>query len=68
MPHSRHNQVNTWDEGLHDQKMEAKRSAIPKYAPLPLTVGHYMREDLPFYNPLADAFTVAHGIHHRRLR
>ena len=28
------------------------------YAHLPLTMGHYTREDLPFYYALADAFTV----------
>ena len=29
-----------------------------EYAHLPLTMGHYTREDLPFYYALADAFTV----------
>ncbi len=31
---------------------------IAEYADLPLTMGHYTRDDLPFYYALADAFTV----------
>jgi phospholipase C len=58
IPHSRHSQVDAWNEGQHDGWMEAKRSAHPEYASLPLTMGHYTREDLPFYYALADAFTV----------
>ena len=30
----------------------------PTYGHLPITMGHYTREDLPFYYALADAFTV----------
>ena len=58
IPHSRHSQVDAWNEGLHDGWLEAKRSHISEYAGLPLTMGHYTREDLPFYYALADAFTV----------
>jgi phospholipase C len=58
IPHSRNSQVDAWNEGHHDGWLEAKRSAHPEYAPLPLTMGHYTREDLPFYYALADAFTV----------
>jgi phospholipase C len=58
IPHSRNSQVDAWNEGHHDGWLEAKRSAHPGYAPLPLTMGHYTREDLPFYYALADAFTV----------
>jgi phospholipase C len=58
IPHSRHSQVDAWNEGHHDGWLEAKRSAVSEYAHLPLTMGHYTREDLPFYYALADAFTV----------
>jgi phospholipase C len=58
IPHSRQSQVDAWNEGHHDRWLEVKRSASPEYAHLPLTMGHYTREDLPFYYALADAFTV----------
>jgi phospholipase C len=58
IPHTRHSQVDSWNEGLYDGWIEAKRSANPDYAAMPLTMGHYTREDLPFYYALADAFTV----------
>jgi phospholipase C len=58
VPHSRHSQVDAWNEGRHDGWLEAKRSYSREYAHLPLTMGHYTREDLPFYYALADAFTV----------
>ena len=58
IPHSRQSQVDAWNEGHHDKWIEAKRSGIAEYAHMPLTMGHYTREDLPFYYALADAFTV----------
>ena len=58
LPHSRESQVDAWNEGLHDGWLEAKRSGEKGYEHLPLTMGHYTREDLPFYYALADAFTV----------
>ncbi|MFT4112583.1 phosphocholine-specific phospholipase C [Silvibacterium sp.] len=58
LPHSRESQVDAWNEGHHDGWLDAKRSGEKDYAPLPLTMGHYTREDLPFYYALADAFTV----------
>jgi phospholipase C len=58
LPHSRHSQVDAWNEGRHDGWLQAKRSGTKEYAHLPLTMGHYTREDLPFYYALADAFTV----------
>ena len=58
LPHSRDSQVDAWNEGRHDGWLEAKRSGTKQYAHLPLTMGHYTREDLPFYYALADAFTV----------
>src|ERR1700728_2963015 len=58
IPHSRHSQVDAWNEGHHDGWLEAKRSDEQEYSGLPLTMGHYTREDLPFYYAMADAFTV----------
>jgi phospholipase C len=58
LPHSRHSQVDAWNEGGHDGWLEAKRSDAEEYAHLPLTMGYYTREDLPFYYAMADAFTI----------
>jgi phospholipase C len=58
LPHSRHSQVDAWNEGRHDGWLEAKRSGEKEYADMPLTMGHYTREDLPFYYAMADAFTI----------
>jgi phospholipase C len=58
LPHSRESQVDAWNEGHHDGWLEAKRSGEHGYAELPLTMGHYTREDLPFYYAMADAFTI----------
>jgi phospholipase C len=58
IPHSRDSQVDAWNHGHHDGWIEAKRSHVHQYADMPLTMGHYTRQDLPFYYALADAFTV----------
>ena len=58
VPHSRDSQVDAWNGGQHNNWLDAKRSQNPSYAHLPLTMGHYTREDLPFYYALADAFTI----------
>lgn len=58
IPHVRQSQVDAWNGGNHDNWIDAKRSHNKEYADVPLTMGHYTREDLPFYYALADAFTV----------
>jgi phospholipase C len=58
VPHSRPSQVDADNRGKYDQWLNAKRSGNKKYADMPLTLGHYIREDLPFNYALADAFTV----------
>ncbi len=58
LPHSRESQVDAWNGGHHDGWVDAKRSGEAEYAHIPITMGHYTREDLPFYYALADAFTV----------
>jgi phospholipase C len=58
LPHSWENQVDARNNGKHDQWLDAKRSDNKDYAQMPLTLGYYNREDIPFYYALADAFTV----------
>ncbi|HEY5330058.1 MAG TPA: phospholipase C, phosphocholine-specific [Acidobacteriaceae bacterium] len=58
LPHSRESQVDAWNLGNCDRWLDAKRSGRSAYAHLPLTMGHYTRDDIPFYYALADAFTV----------
>ena len=58
LPHSWENQVDARNGGNHDKWLDAKKSGNKEYANMPLTMGYYNREDLPFYYALADAFTV----------
>ena len=58
LPHSRASQVDAYNEGKYDKWLPAKKSHHAKYSAMPLTLGHYTREDLPFNYALADAFTV----------
>ncbi len=58
LPHSWTNQVDARNGGRHDGWLEAKRSGHAGYADVPMTLGYYNREDLPFYYELADAFTI----------
>ncbi|GAB3805647.1 phospholipase C, phosphocholine-specific [Spirosoma humi] len=58
LPHSWENQVDALNGGKHDKWLDAKKSGNEEYADMPLTLGYYNREDLPFYYALADAFTV----------
>lgn len=58
IPHSRSSQVDAWNGGNYNNWIDAKRPYRPEYRQVPLTMGHYTREDLPFYYALADAFTV----------
>ncbi|RIV20571.1 phospholipase C, phosphocholine-specific [Fibrisoma montanum] len=58
LPHSWENQVDALNGGRYDKWLDAKRSGRKTYADMPLTLGYYNRQDLPFYYALADAFTV----------
>ncbi len=59
LPHGRHDQVDAGNGGKHDGWLEAKKSRRKKeYAYLPLTMGYYTRQDIPFNYAFADAFTV----------
>jgi phospholipase C len=58
LPHSWDNQVDARNQGKMDGWLESKKSGNPEYANMPLTMGYYDRNDIPFYYALADAFTV----------
>jgi phospholipase C len=58
IPHSRNSQVDAWNHGHHNAWIDSKRSGNKDYYDVPITMGHYTREDIPFYYALADAFTV----------
>lgn len=58
VPHSRSSQVDANNYGKYDKWLQAKRVRDKKYADIPLTLGHYTREDIPFPYALADAFTI----------
>ncbi len=58
LPHSWADQTAARREGHHDRWLIAKTPGRQAYAALPMTLGYYVREDLPFYHALADAFTI----------
>ncbi|QJD79185.1 phosphocholine-specific phospholipase C [Spirosoma rhododendri] len=58
LPHSWTNQVDARNGGKYDKWLDAKPSGNPAYAQMPLTMGYYDRNDIPFYYALADAFTI----------
>jgi phospholipase C len=58
LPHSWTDQVDALNKGRMDKWLLAKKSGHKEYKHMPLTMGHYTREDIPFYYALADAFTV----------
>lgn len=58
LPHSWENQVDARNDGKYDGWLDAKRPGYAEYRDMPLTMGYYNREDIPFYYAFADAFTV----------
>src|SRR6201985_1872159 len=54
LPHSRESQQGASNNGKHDHWLDAKHSGEEEYRHLPLTMGFYNRDDLPFYYALAD--------------
>jgi phospholipase C len=58
LPHAWTNQVDARNNGKYDKWLHVKKSGEDAYADMPLTMGYYTREDIPFYYALADAFTV----------
>jgi len=58
LPHSWSNQTDARNQGRHNRWLDVKKSGDDEYKEMPLTMGYYTREDIPFYYALADAFTV----------
>ncbi len=58
LPHSWTDQVDARNQGRYDRWLQAKQSGHKPFAGMPLTLGYYNRDDIPFYYALADAFTV----------
>lgn len=58
LPHSWSDQQKALNKGKYDQWLQFKASGNKEYKNIPLTLGYYNREDLPFYYQLADAFTI----------
>src|SRR5262245_17159944 len=58
LPHGWTDQTDARNHGRYDRWLPVKRSGEREYAAMPLTLGFYTREDIPFYYALADAFTV----------
>lgn len=58
LPHGWHDQTDARNHGNHDRWLDNKASGKKECAGLPLTMGYYDREDIPFYYGLADAFTI----------
>ncbi|PWT97574.1 MAG: phospholipase C, phosphocholine-specific [Bacteroidetes bacterium] len=58
LPHSWTNQVDARNNGRYDKWLDVKHSGHKEYEKMPLTMGYYTREDIPFYYALADAFTI----------
>ncbi len=58
LPHSWGDQVDARNDGRYDAWLPAKQAGHEQFKSMPLTMGYYTREDIPFYYALADAFTV----------
>jgi phospholipase C len=63
LPHGWNNQTDARNKGRYDKWLPNKHSSTVAYYDMPLTMGYYNREDIPFYYALADAFTVCDGNH-----
>jgi len=58
LPHNWTDQVDARNGGRCDRWLDNKKSGDSEFADMPLTLGFYNREDIPFYYALADAFTI----------
>ncbi|NGM64101.1 phospholipase C, phosphocholine-specific [Sphingobacterium sp. SGR-19] len=58
LPHGWRDMVGARNDGKMDTWLEAKKAGNPDYQHMPLTMGYYARQDIPFYYAFADAFTV----------
>lgn len=58
LPHGWSDMNDARNQGKMDRWLEAKKPGKDEFKDMPLTMGYYNREDIPFYYALADAFTV----------
>ncbi len=58
LPHGWQDQNDALNHGNNDQWLEAKPSGHKDCKGMPLTMGYFDRQDIPFYYALADAFTI----------
>lgn len=58
LPHNWTDQTDARNKGKMNRWLDVKHSGFKEFADLPLTMGHYTREDIPFYYSLADSFTI----------
>lgn len=58
LPHGWKDMVAARNNGKLDTWLEAKKAGNHAYQHIPLTMGYYNRQDIPFYYAFADAFTV----------
>lgn len=58
LPHGWRDQNDALNRGNNDQWLDAKPSGHKDCAGMPLTMGYFDRQDIPFYYALADAFTI----------
>lgn len=58
LPHGWADQVDARNGGRYDKWLVTKQAGDKQFADMPLTLGYYTREDIPFYYALADAFTI----------
>lgn len=58
LPHTWKDQVDAHNDGLYDKWLIAKKTGYKGFEDMPMTLGYYNREDLPFNYAFADAFTV----------
>jgi phospholipase C, phosphocholine-specific, Pseudomonas-type len=58
LPHNWTDQTDARNKGKMNKWLDVKHSGFKEFSNLPLTMGHYSREDIPFYYSLADSFTI----------
>jgi phospholipase C len=56
LPHGWPDQGEARNNGKHDRWLLAKK--LKDFPQVPMTLGYYNRQDIPFYYALADAFTI----------
>lgn len=57
-PHARSDQVDAFNGGKYDRWIDVKKVNRKDVERMPMTMGYYTREDVPFNYALADAFTI----------